>query len=242
MTHRRMMKHFWIICGIVAGTSCAAQEVSFVVSPGFLKAAEELTASFEASSGTAVSLLLGDAEDISAEIASGGEIDLFALPALENSGAESDLFKRADVQIIARDRLALVSQTTLSPDTLAAQIAGQTLALADPIGSPYGQLAIRAMETLGLDTSTFQPMAMARIDQVGAVFRNGEVSFAFASQADLQAEGANMMSLPDGAGAEIAIFSGLLSDTGEARAFFAWLASEEAQAILEQVDFLPAKE
>ena len=84
-----------------------------------------------------------------------------------------------DVRTYAFGRLVLVSKETVTAETAADLVIGKAVALADPTVAPYGLAATAAMERLGFDTNTFQPILVANVGQVATIFATGNAKFAF---------------------------------------------------------------
>ena len=112
------------------------------------------------------------------------------------------------------------------------QIAGKAVALADPTASPYGRASTRAMEKLSLDTGKFRPLVLGNVDQVATVFVRGDADLAFVSAARADRLGAPFVLTLDAAVPPISHSAALLSDDEASQAFWDWLATQDARAMI----------
>lgn len=156
-----------------------AADVTVAVASNFLSTAEKLVAAYAEDTDIDVVLTHGSTGQIFAQISAGAPFDIFlsadaARPARLLSEGRVD-----EVRTYAFGRLMLVSNEPITEDTVAEQFAGQTIALADPTVAPYGLAATAAMERLGLDTATFQPILVANVGQVATIFATGNADYAF---------------------------------------------------------------
>ena len=156
-----------------------AGEVTVAVASNFLPAAERLAEAFETETDHAVVLTHGSTGQIFAQIVNGAPFDVFLAADTARPAELSARGLAAEVRAYALGRLVLVSREAVTPETASEQVKGQNVALADPLVAPYGLAATAAMERLGLDTATFQPILVGNVGQAATVFRTGNADFAF---------------------------------------------------------------
>ena len=164
---------------LLAALPARAQDVTVAVASNFLSTAEKLVAAFAETSDVDVVLTHGSTGQIFAQVSAGAPFDIFLSADAARPERLRDAGKASEVRTYAFGRLVLVSKDPVSPETLAAQVIGQPVALADPTVAPYGLAATAAMEELELDTGTFQPILVANVGQVATIFATGNADFAF---------------------------------------------------------------
>lgn len=215
-------------------------EVTVAVASNFLTTAEKIVAEFEAATGHAVTLSHGSTGQLHAQIVSGAPFDVFlsadaARPARLD---ESDLTR--EVRTYAVGRLVLVSRMAVARETAPDDLAGLTVALADPTVAPYGLAATRAMEGLRLDTATFRPVLLANVGQVAVVFATGNAEAAFVSEAQLPVLAPPHVMDLEGLYPPVVQDAALLlraADNEAALAFWEWLFSERGRGVIEAAGF-----
>ena len=216
-----------------------AGEVTVAVASNFLTAAERIASVFEAETGHSVVLSHGASGLLYAQIEAGAPFDVLlsadqARPArlLEQNRARA-------VKTYAVGHLALVSRIPVTVETAPDAVAGRTVALADPTVAPYGLAATRAMERLHLDTATFRPVLVSNVGQVASIFVSGNADMAFVAVSQLPRLDAPYVLPLDGIAPGIRQDAALLTDTEAARAFWDWLGSPRALALIEAAGYAP---
>ncbi len=212
-----------------------AEEVLLAVASNFLTAAENLAEVFEATSDHSVVVAHGSTGALYAQIVSGAPYDVFLSADAERPRLLAASGLAADVKTYALGRLVLVSKAALDPGAVAEAFAGRPVALADPLVAPYGAAAISAMESLRLDTATFQPLLVTNVGQVATLFVTGNADFAFLAEAQLPLLVAAEVTALDGRYPAIRQDAALLARSEAnpaAAAFWAFLSSEAAAEII----------
>ncbi len=223
----------FIIFGLFAARMSAAAETTIAVASNFLPVAESLVAEFERETGHTVSLSHGSTGQIYALISRGAPFDIFLSADVERPARLLDDGLAVEVRTYALGKLVLVSRTAVDADTVGDAVAGAGVALADPTLAPYGLAATSAMESLNLDTATFQPLPVANVGLAATLFSTGNADFAFVSGSLLPLLNAPHAFPLDGLHPPIRQDAALLGDAKEnpaAAAFWAFLTSDEAQA------------
>jgi len=214
------------------GQSAFAGEVTVAVASNFLPTAQKIAAAFEAETGHDVILSNGSTGLLYAQITNGAPFDLFLSADEERPNLLREAGLALETRPYAIGGLALLSNEPVSADTAGDIFAGKTAALADPTVAPYGRAATRAMEALGLDTASFRPVMVANVGQVASIFATGNADLAFVAVAQLDRLTAPHVLVLEGVAPEIRQDAALLSDDAVARAFWAWLARPETEALI----------
>lgn len=212
-----------------------AEEALIAVASNFVTAAEELAEVFEATSDHRVVVAHGSTGSLYAQIVSGAPYDVFLSADAERPRLLSEAGLAEEVETYAFGRLILVSRDRVDLDAAADAFAGQRVALADPIVAPYGAAAISVMESLKLDTATFQPLLVTNIGQVATLFVTENADLAFLAEAQLPFVGAAEVTALEGRYPPIRQDAALLKRSeGDpaAAAFWAFLASDAAAAVI----------
>ncbi|MEM8803864.1 MAG: molybdate ABC transporter substrate-binding protein [Pseudomonadota bacterium] len=233
------MNRSWIACfAVLWPSSVVAEDVVVAVASNFLSTAEEIVAEFEAETGHDVMLEFGATGLLFAQINSGAPFDVLLAADATRPAELVASGQASDVATYAVGSLVLLASEPVSIDTVADVIAGETVALADPILAPYGNASIVTMERLGLDTATFQPVLVANVGQVASIFAAGDAAFAFAaasSVAELAPE--HVLELEEIA-PPIRQDAALLSpENPGAAAFWDWLFSERGRASIAKAGY-----
>lgn len=219
--------------GLLFASAAAAGEVTVAVASNFTLTAERLVEDFEEETGHEVSLAHGATGQIYAQIVNGAPFDVFLAADVRRPFLLGD--KAAELRSYALGRLALISRQPIDLEAPAEDFAGKRVALADPTVAPYGQAATRAMERLRLDTATFQPVLLSNVGQVAAVFQTGNADIAFVAVSLVDLINPPFVQSLDGYYPEIRQDAALLAraaDNPAARAFWAYLFSEDARLII----------
>lgn len=227
------------------GAGACAEEVTLAVASNFLTTAQKLATAFSNESGHEVAISHGATGQIFAQINNGAPFDVFLSADAERPGALLQDGRASEVKPYALGRLVVVSSMELTRENAAQIVAGKTVALADPTVAPYGLAATRAMEGLGLDTATFRPVLVANVGQVAAVFstRNAEIAFVSAAQVP-NLKPAHVLEI-EGLYGEIVQGAALLTRANNnvaALAFWQWLSSDEARALIQASGYALPKE
>lgn len=228
---------FVALCLSLWASLVSAGEVTIAVAANFLTTAEEIGAAFEAKTGHEVTISHGATGLLYAQIEAGAPFDVFLAADQDRPARLKSEGRALATETYAIGRLVLVSRLPITPETAAEVFAGRTVALADPTTAPYGLAATRAMERLGLDTATFRPVLVANVGQVASVFVSGNADLAFVAVSQLsRLEAPHVLPL-DGIAPGIAQDAALLTDDEAARAFWEYLVSPEARALIETAGY-----
>ncbi len=225
-----MARLFALVCLLAAGA--LAQPVTVAAASSLGPPLRAIIARYQHRGGEPVRLVLASSGKLYGQIRSGAPYDLY-LPAANRY--RKNLEVRA-AKVLARGVMALY----FPPHTgIAAQDLGQLtdprirrIAIANPRFAPYGAAAVAALKAKGLWTEVRKKLVYG--ESVAQAARMA----AFAADAGLidlgsarQLPGSHR-ALPLNLYPPIAYPALLLSDRPEARAFFAFLSSEEAQEVL----------
>jgi len=225
-----------LLLGALAAVA-TADEVRVAVAANFRAPCEELARRFEASSGHRVVLNVGSTGSLFAQLHNGASYDVFLAAdarrpaALEAEGRALERFTYAE------GRLVLLGSGLRDPvDGEASLRAGAFahLALANPETAPYGAAARDALRRLGL----WEQLEPKRVygESVGHTYqlvRSGSAELGLVACSQALADGVHGYWLvPAELHAPILQDAARMSDTPAARAFCAWLRSEEAQALI----------
>jgi molybdate transport system substrate-binding protein len=229
------MMRIFVLFLLLAARTAVAGDVTVAVASNFLTTAEAVAARFEAETGHSVTLSHGSTGQIYSQIEAGAPFDVF----LSADARRPELLRESgtarEVRSYALGRLVLVARSAVGLETAAEEFVGKTVALADPTVAPYGLAATAAMERMQLDTATFRPVLVANVGQVATVFATGNADYAFLSQAQLPLIETPYVVDLAGLYPPIVQDAALLprSDGNEAaQAFWQWLFSEEARALI----------
>lgn len=215
-------------------------EATVAVASNFLTTAEEIVADFETATGHLVTLSHGSTGQLHAQIASGAPFDVFlSADAARPARLAEDGLAR-EIRTYAIGRLVLVARMPVSRETAGEQLAGLTVALADPTVAPYGLAATRAMEGLKLDTATFRPVLLANVGQVAVVFATGNAEAAFVSSPQVSVLAPPHVLDLEGLYPPVVQDAALLSravDNEAALAFWEWLFSDRSREVIEAAGY-----
>lgn len=237
---------------LLATTAHAADRLRIAAVPSMAPAAVTLNAAFaKAHPGSAIELVGGTSADLGAAIEKGDAIDLLLADdeALPKRLASSGLADGATLTRLGLGRLALWTNTPgINPgrgrSVFAAQYVNQ-IAMADAATSPYGQIALSALDGLGVSEGA-KPKLKAYPDDVAAAKAVqdkaadiGLVPFALMKAPGFDGVGIYIL-LPGGT-YEPARHTAIVTRSGNAnaaaKAYLAFLASPEARAILAAAGF-----
>lgn len=235
------MKH-WIVSALMglSATTASAGELTLAVASNFLTTAEALVQRFEGETGHGVTLAHGSTGQLYAQIDLGAPYDIYLAADAERPARLLAEGKAEATRTYALGRLVLAARLPVTVETAPEALVGKTVALADPTVAPYGKAATRAMERLALDTATFRPVLVANVGQVASVFATGNADVAFVAASQLPRIDAPHVLELDGLVEPVQQDAALLVQGGEndaARAFWDWLASEAARAVIADADY-----
>jgi molybdate transport system substrate-binding protein len=142
-----------------------------------------------------------------------------------------------EVRTYAIGQLVLVSRTELSLADARASFAGRTVALADPLVAPYGLVAVRAMERLGLDTGEFRTVVVSNVGQVANLFATGNADFAFVAASQLRDLDPPFSVSLGAVAPPVRQDAALLADEEAVSAFWQFLFSDEGRRIMRAFGF-----
>lgn len=226
------------LCTVFWPSTVLAEDVVVAVASNFLTTAETMVAAFEQETGHSVILEFGATGLLFAQINSGAPFDvLLAADAMRPAELLAD-GRASAVATYAVGSLVLLASEPVEVETLSDTLAGEPVALADPILAPYGNAAISTMERLGLDTATFQPLLVENAGQVASIFASGQAAYAFAAASSVsETEAAHVLDLEEVA-PPIRQDAALLSpENPAASAFWEWLLSESGRAIIAEAGY-----
>ncbi len=202
--------------------------ITVAVAANFATTAAELVRSYRYETGQQVLLAEGSSGRLYAQIAAGAPYDVFLSADALRPARLLVEGRAARVRTYAMGRLVLVSRA----DNATAQVLqGGRVALADPAVAPYGVAALEAITSLGLDPAGLDLVYGDSVGQVAAMFATGNVDAAFLAQSQISGlePGLTVVDM-DGRHAPIRQDAALL--TGAGAAFFDWLRSPAARAII----------
>jgi len=212
-----------------------AEAVLLAVASNFVTAAENLADAFEATSEHTVVVAHGSTGALYAQIVSGAPYDVFLSADAARPALLGEAGLASDVKTYALGRLVLVSKTPVDLAAVGPAFEGRRVALADPMVAPYGAAAISAMENLGLDTATFQPLLVTNVGQVATLYVTGNAELAFLGEAQLPFIGRAEVTRLDGRYPAIQQDAALLlrgRDNPAAKAFWAFLGTDAAAEVI----------
>ena len=211
-----------------------AAEATVAVAANFLTTAQKLVEAFEEDTGHALRLAHGSTGRLYAQIVSGAPFDVFlAADSLRPERLEAEGLTQAR-RAYALGRLVLVSpeDAVVEPEALGPL----RIAMADPEVAPYGAAAIAALRDLGYVPETMTLLMGDSVGQAATIFATGNAEVAFLAEAQLASMPRAVAAMPmDGRHPPIRQDVALLARAGDnaaARAFYDYLATPSANAIL----------
>jgi len=231
--------------GIISGARAADAPVA--VAANFTEPAKEIAAAFQKATGTSVSLSFGASGDFYAELAHGAPFEVFLSADAERPRrAEAEGFAAPGARFTyAIGRLVLYSKDPGLVDERGEVLGSgrfHTLAIADPAIAPYGEAAIQTLTRLGLyDRLRTRIVQGASIAQAYAFTATGAAELGFVAQSQvINTSGGSRWLVPERLHAPI-VQDAVLLKRGEndpaARAFFAFLKSPTARAIIKRYGY-----
>jgi molybdate transport system substrate-binding protein len=232
-----MLKRLLLCLALILPSVAPAETVTVAVASNALPAAEALARAFTDRTETEVRLSSGSTGALYAQIVAGAPFDVFlAADAIRPARLSGDGRAKA-VATYAIGRIVLVSRAEMSLTEAAAAFEGRTVALADPLVAPYGLVAVRAMERLGLDTATFRTVIVSNVGQVASLFATGNADLAFVAASQLRDLKAPFVVSLDAVAPPVRQDAALVGDGDAARAFWDFLFSQDGAAILRAYGF-----
>ena len=229
-----------VLLTLFAALPAHAADVTLAVASNFLSTAEALVDAYSSDTGRDVVISHGSTGQIYAQIRNGAPFDIFLSADALRPERLLEEGRASEVATYSFGRLVLVSRDPVTPETINDQVAGEAVALADPIVAPYGLAATSAMERLRLDTAKFQPILVTNVGQVATIFATGNADFAFVAASQLpRLEGAEVFDL-DGLHPPIRQDAARIKPPGESPevdAFWDFLFSEDARAIIAEAGY-----
>jgi len=242
------MLRYLLLTASLALSPANAEPVTVAVASNFAGPARELAKRFEADSGLEVRLATGSTGKLYAQIVAGAPFDVF-LSADEEAPAKL-LERRLATAVLpyALGRLMVVSADPALADRQCVnalrESGGATVALANPRVAPYGVAADQLLARWEIDTSHKRVYA-ENVAQAMHFVASGNARFGLVGVAQFHAvkdRWPGCASFPETARAEDAIpQAAALLSRGQGRtgvdAFFAFLFTDEARAVIEEWDY-----
>ena len=242
---------FGVLGAIFCG-SAAADDATIAVAANFARPMERLEADFESRTGHDLAVVTGSTGQLYAQIIHGAPFDVFLsadverVDALEQGGriVEGRRFTYAVGQLVLWSRNDSPGSGGEAAGRIADLLSSSDgrLAIANPELAPYGRAALQVLEHLDLRDGLADRLVYGEsVSQALAFGRTGAAQSALVSRGllDTQVHGlANRnwaLSVPDAWHDPIRQDAALLrrgEDNPAARAFFAYLRSEEARAVI----------
>jgi molybdate transport system substrate-binding protein len=232
----------------IAPSAAFSAETKIAVAANFTAAAKDIAKAFEAKTGHKAVLAFGSTGKLYTQIANGAPFEAFlAADQKRPQKAEAEGLAVAGSRFTyAKGKLVLFSADAKLVDD-AGKVLGKPdafakLAITNPITAPYGAAAVEAMEKLGVyagvKAKLVQGDNLAQTYQF-IVTQNAQLGFVAYSQV-IKAEGGSKWIVPDDLYTPIRQDAVLLK-TGEnseaAKAFLAYLKSDDAHAILKSYGY-----
>lgn len=239
-----------LVCLLAAAPLAGADTVSVAVAANFADALRQLEPRFEQASGHELRISSASTGILYAQILHGAPYDVFlaADRARPERLIEAGLAEASSAFVYARGRLVLWSArpdlVDSGPETLRSD-AFEHLALANPRTAPYGAAAMQVLERLGLAQAlagrlvTGESVAQAWHFVVSG---NAELGFVALSQpiAAGRLAGGSYWIVPAELYApleQMAVLLGRGAEKGAARAFIAFLGSDQGVATIEALGY-----
>lgn len=240
---RRALKTVAIMILLLPATAATAEEIRVAVAANFADAMKALVTRFEAISGHTVVPVFGSTGKHYAQIVNGASFAAFlAADAERPQRLESEgRAVRGTRFTYAVGRLVLWSRTDDVVDPAGTVLANGTfrhLAMASPELAPYGAAAEETLRSMGL-WKRLEPR-LVRGENIGQTFQfvrsgNAEIGFVALSQLKSPKENLEIGSkwvAPETLHSPIYQQAVLLKDTVAARAFLAFVRSDEARSTI----------
>ena len=233
------LSRLWFGTLLLSLSSALADPIHIAVASNFSDAARALAARFEARRGERISLVLGSTGKLYAQIRHGAPFAAFLAADAERPRLleRQGLARPGSRFTYAVGRLVLWSPRPGYVDPRGEVLAKgdfRHLAIANPRLAPYGRAARQVLEGLGLWTALQD--RLVRGENVGQAFQfvrsgNAELGLVALSQAR-RAGGGSYWQPPAGSHAPIEQQAVRLTDAPAARAFLAFLRSDEGRGLI----------
>lgn len=251
-----LRKQLAALCGALvfslAGTQAMADEILVAVASNFTGASKAIAARFEQETGHDVVLSFGSTGKHYAQIRNGAPYHAFFAADVQRPRLleEEGRIVPGSRYTYAFGRLVLWSPQTGRVDAQGKVLATDDfarLAIANPRLAPYGAAAQQVLEARGL-WDTLQPR-LVRGENIGQTYQYvqsgaaelGFVAYSQIRRPDTEPAGSAWV-VPEDLYAPIEQQAVLLKDTPAARAFMAFIRSEEAAGIIEGYGYRVARE
>jgi molybdate transport system substrate-binding protein len=223
----------------------AAATVPVAVAANFTAVAEELARGFEAKTGDTVKLSFGSSGQLYTQISQGAPFEVFlsADTARIDKAVAEGLAVAGSNFTYAIGRIVLYSASLDVSDGAAVLKAGKfdKLAIADPTLAPYGAAAIEVLDKLGLTATVTPKLVTAQnISQTLQFIESANADLGFVALSQVIDSDRSKWLVPPELYTPIEQGAVLLK-TGEndaaAKAFLAYLTSDEAVAVIEKAGY-----
>jgi molybdate transport system permease protein len=230
---------------LALGAPAAADEVRVAVAANFLRTAEALKATFEAQSPHRLVLSSGSTGTLYAQIESGAGYDLFFAADAARPAALARAGRAKELAPYALGRLALLGSALTDPtqgDEALRSGSYRHVALASPASAPYGAAAQTVLQRLGHWKRLQGRLVFGQsVSQTHQLLRSGGAELGFVAWSQAKASGEPAWLVPayfhDPLRQEVV----LLSESAGARAFWTFLRTPSAQALISEAGYdLPA--
>ncbi|WP_428056367.1 molybdate ABC transporter substrate-binding protein [Devosia oryzisoli] len=223
--------------------AASAESVTVAVAANFTAVAEDLAKNFAAESGHEVKLSFGATGQLYAQISQGAPFKVFLAADVERpqKAMAEGLAVKGSFFVYAQGRLTLYGPGRDMHDGKA-QLAGDfgRLAIADPETAPYGAAAVETLKALGLYEKVQRSIVEGEnISQTLQFVDTGNAELGFVAASQVLGK-ADQWLVPPDLHAPIAQGAVLLEagrSNPAARAFLAYLRSEEAMKTIEAAGY-----
>lgn len=238
-------------CTTASATSGSSPELRVAAASSLREAFEELAPAFEAKTGVKLTFEFGASGVLQKQIEAGAPIDVFASAgaAQVDSLVGAGLVDSETVSSFASNRVALVVPASSRlglrgfGDLASAKVA--RVVTGDPRTTPHGKAALEVLDHLRLTSRVRPKLVLAEnASQTFEYVARGEVDagIAFATEAIGREDSVRVVTLADTRlYAPVAYVAGVTSSARNAalaRAFVAYLSSDEARAVLKRRGFI----
>jgi molybdate transport system substrate-binding protein len=225
-----------------------AGEVRLSMAASLKEAMTELTGTFTKDHpGVTFQINSGASGALAKQIESGAPADIFISANLEwiDYLKSKELVEEKNISILSYNNLVFIGRVDLHVTSLQDLTSLEKIAVASPKSAPAGEYAMTAIAKAGVDKKLEKKLVMARdVRECVMYAERGEVDGAFAYKTDaLQASGKVkiLFTVPQDLYPRVTYPMGLTS-TGDknkdARAFFVFLQSNPAKAVLSRYGFI----
>ena len=235
-----------LLAGLAVGAQAMAAETKIAVAANFTDAVKEIATAFQAKTGHEAVLSFGSSGALYTQITQEAPFEIMLSADTERPkkiiddglGVAGSRFTYAVGKLVLWSKNAdlVKGEETLKSGAFA------KIAIANPVGAPYGTAAIETLEALKLD-ETLKPK-IVQGNNIGQTFQfvdtgNAELGFIALSQVTGKSEGSRWM-VPQALYTPIRQDAVLLkkgASNEAAKAFLAFLKGAEARAIIEKYGY-----